>query len=228
MYPAPLTCKWDVFISHAGNGADKPFALALYDMLQRTGWGLNVFLDDRSLQYTRIGWDDIVAAIDSTAIAVMLFSPEFFERDAPKAELKQILARHARDQLVVLPVFLRMRVEECNRKAAVVMEQGASTVHVCCQSGTDIQHAGAGSHVVHHAYDCEVGVHAVADGLKLPNGIRHLGEYSMLPQRNGTRKTERETLWEIVRFLSRELLKDFAAGCEKYASTVTTPQCQER
>ena len=38
-----------MFISHAGNSADKPFARALTRLLERTGWGLRVFLDDDSL-----------------------------------------------------------------------------------------------------------------------------------------------------------------------------------
>ena len=38
-----------MFVSHAGNSADKPFARAAAALLERTGWGLRVFLDDDSL-----------------------------------------------------------------------------------------------------------------------------------------------------------------------------------
>ena len=48
-FEAPPSHAWDVFISHAGNSADKPFARALARLLERTGWGLRVFLDDDSL-----------------------------------------------------------------------------------------------------------------------------------------------------------------------------------
>ena len=48
-FDAPASHAWDVFISHAGNSADKPFARAVTRLLARTGWDLRVFLDDDSL-----------------------------------------------------------------------------------------------------------------------------------------------------------------------------------
>ena len=125
-HPAPATCDWDVFISHAGNHADKPFARALTALLERTGWGLRVFLDDVSLQARGDAQRAMEAAMESTAVAVLLLSPEFFERKATVAELKALALRHEQNRVQLLPVFLRMRVEECEQKMAAVLGQGAS------------------------------------------------------------------------------------------------------
>jgi hypothetical protein len=121
----PDTCAWDVFISHAGDSADKPFARALKALLERTGWRLRVFLDDDSLQPAGDAHCAMVAAMESTAVAVLLFSVEFFERGAPVAELRLLAGRHALHRVQLLPVFLRMRVEDCRRCLAKTLGQGA-------------------------------------------------------------------------------------------------------
>ena len=74
----PDTCAWDVFISHAGDSADKPFARALKALLERTGWGLRVFLDDESLQPADDPHSAMQAAMKSTAVAVVLFGVKYF------------------------------------------------------------------------------------------------------------------------------------------------------
>ena len=121
----PRTFDWDVFISHAGNSADKPFAKALKELLERTGWGLCIFLDDESLQPGDDPQHTMQAAMESTAVAVVLFSAEFFERAATGAELRLLTARHALHRVQLLPVFLRMRVEDCKRRVADTLGQGA-------------------------------------------------------------------------------------------------------
>ena len=224
LYPAPQTYKWDVFISHAGNGADKPFALALYEMLQGTGWGLRVFLDDRSLQCARNGWADIMAAADSTAVAVLLFSPEYFERPATRAELKQLIARHDRHHVELLPVFLRLSVEECNVRTAAELGEGASVMQVVLPGWTDMKRsAPCGCLYVFGTQAAAVRfmvVRVCADRFRLPNGIRHMGEPSTL--QDGIYKTQNETLWQIVHALSKLLVKDFHAGCSSYARMMAT------
>ena len=121
--PAPFTCNWDVYISYAGNRADKPFARALCALLERTGWGVRVFLDEMCLQPSD-PYSAIEAAMESTAVAVLLFSPEYFERSATKEELQFLHSRHARHHVQLLPVFLRMTVEECKRSLAAVIAPG--------------------------------------------------------------------------------------------------------
>ena len=138
-YVAPPTCKWDVFISHAGNSADKPFALALEELLKGTGWGLRIFLDEKSLQPSTDPAQSMQAAIESTHVALVLFSTEFFERSATISELERILDRHARGHVMFLPVFLRLTVEDCKRKLASLLGRGAtrfSTSYQCCCSVT--------------------------------------------------------------------------------------------
>ena len=58
-----------------------------------------------------------------------------------------------------------------------------------------------------------------AENVKLPTGIRHLGETSSLQP--GMPKMERETLWHIAHALSVLLLKDFNAGVASYAASGT-------
>ena len=135
-YTPPRSCRWDVFISHAGNSADTPFASALYRMLEGTSWGLEVFLAHESLQYAQNGWGGIEAAINTSAIAVLLFSTEYFERECPRKELKMFIERHALHRVLLLPVFLRLRVEECNRRAADVLQQGAPFMQAPCASNS--------------------------------------------------------------------------------------------
>ena len=125
-HAAPDIYDWDVFISHAGNSADKRFAEALDRLLEHMGWGLRVFMADKSLVE---GLANPAGAIDvamkSTAIAVVLFSAEFFVRDATKAEVEVLMARLAQHHVQLLPVFLRITVEDCKRSLAHLLGKGA-------------------------------------------------------------------------------------------------------
>ena len=109
----PDAYVWHVFISHAGNDADKPFARSLKTLLMRTCWGLRVFLDDESLQPGSNPLEDMDIAMNSTAVGLLLFSKDFFERQATLRELRVLYSRHASHRVQLLPVFLRMRVEDC-------------------------------------------------------------------------------------------------------------------
>lgn len=130
----PDPYSWHVFISHAGDGADKPFARALKGLLERTAWGLHVFLDDDSLQAAGDAQKNMNAAMETAAVAVLLFSAEFFEREATVAELRVLVRRHELERVQLLPVFLRMRVEECKRRMAAVLGRGACLARVPCKS----------------------------------------------------------------------------------------------
>ena len=75
---------WDVFISHAGQ--DKRFGRGLHRRVEQVG--LRCFLDDMSL---RVGCDAAVAmqaAAQSTQVAVLLLSEEFFTKEWPQRELR--------------------------------------------------------------------------------------------------------------------------------------------
>ncbi len=124
-YAAPSAYSWDVFISHAGNKADKAFAWPLKQLLEGAGWGLRIFLDDESLQTSTDPAQSMQAAMESTHIALLLFRKEFFEREATKGKLKVLLERHASHRVLLFPVFLRLTVEECAEKIASLLEAGA-------------------------------------------------------------------------------------------------------
>ena len=116
----PDAFTWHVFISHAGTDADKPFARALKVLLMRTGWGLRVFLDD-DLQPAGDPQGDMDAALKSASVGLLLFSEEFFVRDACIAELRALMDRKAKNRVQLLPVFLRMSVKDCKQRVAAVL-----------------------------------------------------------------------------------------------------------
>ena len=137
-HPTPDTHDWDVFISHAGNSADKPFARALFRLLKRTGWGLRVFLDDESLVPAQEPHAAMRAAMESTAVAILLFSAEFFQRPATEKELQVLMDRRALNRVQLLPVFLRMQVDDCKQIMAGILGQGACTIcRLTCPSCSD-------------------------------------------------------------------------------------------
>ena len=126
--PSPSSHDWDVFISHAGNSADKPFARALKQILERTGWGLRIFLDDDSLVPGGDPNRSMLLAMETTQVAVILFSTEFFRRPATKSELKLLLERQRQRRAELLPVFLRLTVEECKGELSSYRQPGAAQV----------------------------------------------------------------------------------------------------
>ena len=134
-HDTPSPHSWDLFISHAGDDADKPFARALKQLLERLGWGLRVFLDDESLPPCAHPKNYMRSAMKSTHVAALLFSKEFFERTATKDELELLLKQHTRRRVELLPVFLRVTVAECQKELNSLFPQGMSLVcHTCVQN----------------------------------------------------------------------------------------------
>ena len=123
---------WDVFVSHAGNSADKPFARALKQILERTGWNLRVFLDDDSLVPGADPGNSMQRAMETSRVAVILFSKEFFRRTATMRELRLLLERHRLRRAELLPVFLRVTVEECMGELTSLLQPGAPQGFTLC------------------------------------------------------------------------------------------------
>jgi hypothetical protein len=116
--------QWDVFISHAGRDADKPFALQLWDLLDKPGIGLRVFLDERSLCLAEDAGLQMAAAMNSSRVGVLLLSREFFQRTCTKDELAALLKRNGLRRIKLLPVFLRMTTEECAAELEIAFPGG--------------------------------------------------------------------------------------------------------
>ena len=123
----PSPYSWDVFISHAGNRADKPFARALAELLERCWPETRVFLDDASLRPGADAQAAMQAAMESTHVAVLLLSNEFFHRSATKGELEVLLGRHRQHLVQLLPVFLRLTVEDSKEKMESLYGPGEHT-----------------------------------------------------------------------------------------------------
>ena len=123
--PAPCSRLWDVVISHADSSADIAFARALKQILERTGWGLRVFLNDDSVLPGVHPDSYMQQALESTQLVILLFSKEYFSRLASMSELKLLWERHVLHEVQLLPVFLSMTVEECKRELSSILQPGA-------------------------------------------------------------------------------------------------------
>jgi hypothetical protein len=115
------TYRWDVFISHAGRNADKPFALKLWDLLDEPGVGLRVFLDERSLHLGGDAGAQMIDAMKSSRVGLLLLSQEFFDREYTRDELVVLFERQALQRIVLLPVFLRMTTDQCEEALKVAL-----------------------------------------------------------------------------------------------------------
>jgi hypothetical protein len=105
--------EWDVFISHAGKDADKPFATHLCRLLGQDGIGLRVFLDEDAIHVGGDGAREMDAAMKASQAALLLLSWEFFDREATLYELDFLIRRQRMRRIKLVPVFLRMTFEEC-------------------------------------------------------------------------------------------------------------------
>ena len=74
------------------------------------------------------------AALRRTHIAVVLLCEEFFQKEAPQKELRQIPDDHRAYRNELLPVFLGVSVEECK-----MLAQPAVLADICVPSG--VRHA---------------------------------------------------------------------------------------
>ena len=134
----------DVLIVHAGN-ADYPFASALKQALQGTGWGLKVATSNINLVSSVSAERLMLEAIKTTHVAVMLVSPRVFERPAAAAELGLLMSQYHSRNIQLLPVFLHLTPEECHRRLQGLLGEGmhltswAGQSHYCMRIITQWQ-----------------------------------------------------------------------------------------
>jgi hypothetical protein len=119
----PSMYIWDMFISHAGNLADKPFARAVKYVLERC-WQLRIFLDDESLEPGTSSREAMDHAMNHSQLALILYSHEFFQREATIGELRHLVARQRNQRIQLLPVFLRVTVEEAKDHLVEILGEG--------------------------------------------------------------------------------------------------------
>jgi hypothetical protein len=95
------------------NDADKPFAMELYDVLGY--FDMHVFLDEKRLLPRQDAREQMAVAMKSCRVGLLLLSLEFFTD--PVKEIRT-LARKAQERRAdVLPVFLRIKVEDTDLEA---------------------------------------------------------------------------------------------------------------
>lgn len=120
----------DTFVCHAGE--EKPFARLLRNSLQKLG--LRCFVDEDDLRVADNAQRAMDAALLTTHSAVILLCHDFFQKEAPHKELRQILDDHRAFFNELVPVFLGVSVEEFENLA-----QPAGLADICVQSG--VRHA---------------------------------------------------------------------------------------
>jgi hypothetical protein len=130
---------WDVFISHAGVHADKPFAMQLWRLLDKPGIELRVFLDEKSLRPAEDAWPQMVDAMNSSRVGLLLLSREFFQRTATREELAILLERKGLQRIKLLPVFLRMTTQECAMELEAAFPGGRSVACANSPSGIGLR-----------------------------------------------------------------------------------------
>lgn len=130
--------SYDVFLSHAGYGAEKQgIASLISDQLEK--FGLNVFLDRKSLEVGTAAAHSIVRAAATAEVIVVVLSPDYLGRKWTLRELEIALARyqgqsfHAclgktwsreemellsgvmpKESIHVAPLFFRLSPADCN------------------------------------------------------------------------------------------------------------------
>ena len=130
-FDIPWSYDSDVFIRHAGIRTDKPLTRALKRLLEKMGWYLGVNTDDEP----RMSPEEWVRhGMRTSRVVVLLFSWEYFQLASAKEEMRDLLDQYALQRVRLLPVFLRIPVEDCKRQMTRLLGRGMCTyqgVHVC-------------------------------------------------------------------------------------------------
>ena|ERR1035437_6007415 len=94
--------EYDAFISHASEDkADfvEPLAIALRAM------GLKIWFDKFSLKVGDSLHDSIESGLANSRFGVVVFSPHFFVKNWPRAELRGLYSREIDGQKIILPIW---------------------------------------------------------------------------------------------------------------------------
>jgi len=101
--------NYDVFISHRGPDTKTSFVSFLYEALKRAG--LHPFLDCKSIGKGQDSWKCISHAIQTTPLALVIFSKNFAQSEWCLRELHAILECSS---MKVLPIFYNVQPWEVN------------------------------------------------------------------------------------------------------------------
>lgn len=112
--PAPkaVAATRDVFISHAGEDKQE-VARPLAEALVRRGY--SVWFDEYELGVGDSLRRSIDAGLRSSRFGLVILSPSFFTKPWPQRELDGLVARATGEDLVILPVWHRVQVEDVRR-----------------------------------------------------------------------------------------------------------------
>ncbi|KAL7561706.1 hypothetical protein ACA910_016468 [Epithemia clementina (nom. ined.)] len=103
-----------VFMCHTG--ADKELVRQVNGRLVRLG--IPTFHDEQNIRVGNNISERVYSAIVGASYALIFLSRQFFERQWPQDELKELLSRQNQgDRLILLPVVIDMTHEELERKA---------------------------------------------------------------------------------------------------------------
>nr|KYP34205.1 TMV resistance protein N [Cajanus cajan] len=95
--------KYDVFVRFRGPDIRRGFLSHLSDTFQRKK--INAFVDDKNLKKGQEIWPSLVAAIEGSAISLIIFSPDYASSRWCLEELVKILECKEKYERSVIPVF---------------------------------------------------------------------------------------------------------------------------
>jgi hypothetical protein len=97
------TCTYEVFVSFSGKDTRSSFTDHLFAALEQSG--IRTFRDDRELERGKVIWTELEKAIETSTIAVIVFSENYAASGWCLNELEKIMECERRLQQIVLPVF---------------------------------------------------------------------------------------------------------------------------
>lgn len=115
--------KWDAFISYASDDAE--FVNSLHDTLH-DNYGLKVWLDKLSMRVGRGLRQAVDEGLRKSRFGIVVFSPKFFEKKFPQAELDALFSRQMNGRDVILPVWHGVDAEQVRENAATLADKWAA------------------------------------------------------------------------------------------------------
>ena len=97
--------RWEAFISHASEDKDD-FVRPLAEGLRERG--LTVWFDEFELKVGDSLRGSIDRGLSQSRFGIVVFTPQFFEKQWPKNELNGLVTREINGAKVILPVWYKI------------------------------------------------------------------------------------------------------------------------
>ena len=115
--------KWDAFISYASEDKDD-FVRPLAEGLRERG--LKVWFDEFELKVGDSLRGSIDRGLSQSRFGIVVFSPQFFEKQWPKNELSGLVTREINGAKVILPIWHKIDAEGVRKASPVLADRYAT------------------------------------------------------------------------------------------------------